>query len=56
MTRWIELNCVLVSFQEREKVRVTEFKKQAHWAVQVIARFFILIKVSVAHTRVGLIR
>lgn len=51
MTRRSELNCVLVSFQEREKVRVTEFKKQAHWAVQVIARFFILIKVSVANTR-----
>lgn len=41
-----------LSFQEREKVRVTEFKKQAHWAVQVICRFFILIKVSVFVTTV----
>ncbi|XP_062535184.1 unconventional myosin-Ia [Armigeres subalbatus] len=32
------------SWKEREKVRITEFKKQAHWAVQVIGRFLILIK------------
>ncbi|XP_058462725.1 unconventional myosin-Ia [Malaya genurostris] len=30
--------------REREKIRLTEFKKQAHWAVQVIGRFFVLIK------------
>ncbi|XP_058812061.1 unconventional myosin-Ia [Topomyia yanbarensis] len=32
------------TWREREKIRLTEFKKQAHWAVQVIGRFFILIK------------
>ncbi|XP_038106815.1 unconventional myosin-Ia isoform X2 [Culex quinquefasciatus] len=32
------------TWREREKIRVVEFKKQAHWAVQVIGRFFVLIK------------
>ncbi|XP_055632539.1 unconventional myosin-Ib isoform X2 [Toxorhynchites rutilus septentrionalis] len=32
------------SWREREKIRISEFKKQAHWAVQVIGRFFVLIK------------
>ncbi|EAT34876.1 AAEL012922-PA [Aedes aegypti] len=38
------LKCNNFSFFRREKLRITEFKKQAHWAVQVIGRFFVLIK------------
>ncbi|XP_055589131.1 unconventional myosin-Ia-like [Uranotaenia lowii] len=32
------------TWRERENIRIAEFKKQARWAVQVIARFFVLIK------------
>lgn len=33
--------------QEREKIRLVEFRKQALWAVQVIGRFFVLLKVRI---------
>ncbi|XP_058119274.1 unconventional myosin-Ib [Anopheles ziemanni] len=31
-------------WREREKIRIVEFRKQAQWAVQVIGRFFVLLK------------
>ncbi|XP_040151544.1 unconventional myosin-Ib isoform X2 [Anopheles arabiensis] len=32
------------TWREREKIRLVEFRKQALWAVQVIGRFFVLLK------------